>query len=75
MARKNKHFWEHEYRVTKIDPTLNRVEVAIVTGSRDATAKQEEFENEGYFAIVYNNTTKEEEYRTPGCEDENETEA
>lgn len=68
-TRKNKrHFWAHEYTVTKVDPALSRVEVAIVLGSRDATAKQEEFEDAGYFAIVYNNTMKEEEYRTPGCE-------
>lgn len=69
MARKNRNFWGHEYSVTKIDPTLNRVEVAIVVGSRDAAAKLEEFESAGYFAVVYNNTTKEEEYRTPGCEE------
>jgi hypothetical protein len=68
MARKNKHFWAHEYTVTKIDSTLNRVEVAVVTGSRDATAKQVEFEDAGFLAIVVNNTTKEEEYRTPGGE-------
>jgi hypothetical protein len=67
-ARKNKHFWTHEYTVTKIDPTLNRAEVAVVMGSRDATAMQEKFEDAGFFVVVVNTTTKEEEYRTPGCE-------
>jgi hypothetical protein len=68
-AKKNKHFWQHEYTITKVDPTLNQVEVAVVIGSRDASAKQEEFEDQGFFAIVFNNTTNEEEYRTPGCDD------
>jgi hypothetical protein len=69
MAKKNKHFWAHEYAVSKVDPESHRVEVAIVLGSRDATAMQEKFEDAGFFAIVYNKTTKEEEYRTPGCEE------
>jgi hypothetical protein len=68
-AKKNKHFWEHEYVITKVDPTLRKIEVVTVLGSRDASAKQEEFEDQGYFAIVYNNTNNDEEYRTPGCED------
>jgi hypothetical protein len=67
-TRKSKRFWEHEYAVTKVDPASDRTEVAIVVGSLDATAKQEEFEDAGFFAVVFNNTTKEEEYRTPGCE-------
>jgi len=66
--RKNTHYWTHEYTVTKVDPTLRQIEVATVLGSRDATTKQESWEDEGYFAIVFNNTTNEEEYRTPGCE-------
>jgi hypothetical protein len=73
-SKKNLHYWEHEYIVTKIDPTLRRIEVAIVIGSRDATAKQIQFEDQGYFAIVYNSTTKDEEYRTPGAEDYKEKE-
>jgi hypothetical protein len=68
-TRKNKHFWAHEYAVKKIDPIFHRVEVVIVMGSRDAAAKQTEFEDAGFFAIVVNNTTKEEEYRTPGCKE------
>ena len=67
-TKKNKHFWTHEYTITKVDPTLSQVEVAVVIGSRDASAKQEEFEDQGFFAVVFNNTTSEEEYRTPGCE-------
>lgn len=67
-VRKNKRFWAHEYTITKVDPTLRRVEIATVIGSKDATSRQEYFEDQGFFAIVFNNTTKEEEYRTPGCE-------
>lgn len=68
-AKKNKAFWTHEYTVTKVDPTLREIESAVVLGSRDATAKQIEFEDQGFFAVVFNNTTKDEEYRTPGSED------
>jgi len=68
-TKKNKHFWQHEYTITKVDPTLRGIEVVVVLGSRDASAKQEEFEDQGFFAIVYNNTTSDEEYRTPGAED------
>lgn len=67
-SRKNKHFSTHEYTVTKVDPTLRHIEAVTVIGSRDALAKQMQFEDEGYFAIVYNVTLKDEEYRTPGCE-------
>jgi len=67
-TRKNKHYWQHEYTITKVDPTLNKIEVATVVGSKEATAKQEQFEDQGYFAVVFNTTTNEEEYRTPGCE-------
>ena len=68
-ARKPKPFWTHEYTVTKVDPATSRAEKVTVVGSREAVAKQEEFEDEGFFAIVFNNTTDEEEYRTPGCEE------
>jgi hypothetical protein len=61
--------WEQEYRITKIDPTLREIEEVVVLGSRDALFKQEAFEDEGYFAIVYNITKEDEEYRTPGAED------
>lgn len=67
-SRKNKHFSTHEYTVTKVDPTLREVEAVTVIGSRDALGKQIEFEDQGFFAIVYNVTLKDEEYRTPGCE-------
>ena len=67
--KKNNAFWSHEYTVTKVGPAFNTVEEVVVLGSRDATAKQEEFEDQLFFAIVFNNTTKEEEYRTPGSED------
>ena len=67
-TRKSKPFWTHEYTVTKIDTSLNQKEVAVVIGSRDAVAKQVEFEDQGFFAVVFNRTTNEEEYRTPGCE-------
>jgi len=63
-----KHFWEHTYLVTKVDPGLHRCEEITVIGSRAATAKQIEIEDAGFFAIVLNTNTKEEEYRTPGCE-------
>lgn len=66
--RKNRAFWTHEYSVTKVDPTLRTIETSVALGSRDATAKQIEFEDAGFFAVVHNNTTNEEEYRTPGCE-------
>jgi hypothetical protein len=67
-TRRNKHYWEHEYTITKIDPTLRRIEVITVVGSKEATTKQEQIEDQGYFAVVFNVTTNEEEYRTPGCE-------
>ena len=66
--KKNTNYWKHEYLLTKVDPTQREIEVATVLGSRDASAKQEEWEDEGFFAVVFNNTTNEEEYRTPGCE-------
>lgn len=68
QMRKNTHFWEHEYTVTKIDSTPSRNKVVSVTGSRDAAAKQQEFEDAGFCVIVVNKTVKEEEYRTPGSE-------
>lgn len=67
--RKNKRYWEHQYSVIKVDMNLRQVEVAVVIGSRDATAMQEKFEDQYFFAVVYNNTLKDEEYRTPGAED------
>ena len=67
-SRKNKQFSTHEYTVTKVDPTLREIEVVTVIGSRDALGKQMEFEDQGFFAIVFNVTLKDEEYRTPGCE-------
>lgn len=68
--KKNTAFWTHEYTVAKADPGYRRVEEVKVVGSREATAKQERFEDEGFFVVVTNNTTGEEEYRTPGYEDE-----
>jgi len=67
-TRKNKKYWQHEYTITKVDPTLNRIEVVTVIGSKAATTTQEQFEDQGYFAIVHNTTLDDEEYRTPGCE-------
>lgn len=67
--KKNTAFWSHEYTITKINPMLRMIEEVTVTGSREASAKQEEFEDQGFFAIVLNRTTNEEEYRTPGAED------
>ena len=67
-TKKNQQFWDHEYTITKVDPTLREIEVITVLGSREAIFRQEQFEDQGFFAIVFNNTTKDEEYRTPGCE-------
>jgi hypothetical protein len=67
-TKKNKQYWAHEYTITKVDPTLREIEVITVIGSRAANAKQEEIEDDGYFAIVHNTTLDDEEYRTPGCE-------
>lgn len=68
-ARKKKlNFWEHEYTITKVDPTLRQIEIITVVGSRAANALQEKIEDDGYFVIVHNVTMDDEEYRTPGCE-------
>lgn len=66
--KKTKNFWEHQYTLTKVDPSLRHIEAVTVTGSREASKLQEKIEDAGYFAIVFNVTTNEEEYRTPGCE-------
>jgi len=67
-TKKDFSFWSHEHNVTKVTPTGDQLEVVTVLGSRDALAKQREFEAAGFFAIVTNTKLDREEYRSPGCE-------
>jgi hypothetical protein len=66
--KRNTAYWTHEHTVTKIAPTGEVIEAFVVLGSIDAYSKQKQVEDAGFFAIVRNNTTGTEEYRTPGCE-------
>ena len=69
MAKSNRHFFTHEYRVSKynaqgFEAGQHEIEVFYILGSRDAFRTQVELEQAGWAVVAKNLTTGEEEHRS-----------
>ena len=58
-------FFKHQYKVTRLSDSDHEITSEVVTGSRAAIRKQEEFEVQGFRVVILNMTKGVEEYRTP----------
>ena len=57
-------FWQHRYKITRVSELGHEISSEIVTGSRTATSKLRDLEEQGQMVVVFNLTKGIEEHRT-----------